>query len=110
MSQHVGVRLERQLGHNACPFDHPGEAGGRKRSVALGRKHERRFRLLLSLQPPKGAQFVSEDRMRAGRALLDPTDVQGGGSEFDLLPAKINQLRSASYEGCRSFSATVRSR
>jgi hypothetical protein len=30
------------------------------------------------MQPPEGAQFVGEDRMRAGRALLDPADVQGG--------------------------------
>ena len=43
------------------------------------------LRLLLTMQPPEGAQFVAEDRMRAGCALLDPADVQGGCSEVDLL-------------------------
>ena len=31
--------------------------------------------------------------MRAGGALLDPTDVQGGRSEVHLLPAEIDKLR-----------------
>jgi hypothetical protein len=31
--------------------------------------------------------------MRSGSALLDPTDVQRGRSEVDLLPAEIDQLR-----------------
>ena len=30
--------------------------------------------------------------MRAGSALLDPTDVQGSRSELDLLPAKVHQF------------------
>jgi hypothetical protein len=38
------------------------------------------------LRAPQGAQFVAKDRVRAGRALVDPTDMQGGGSEVDLLP------------------------
>jgi hypothetical protein len=30
--------------------------------------------------------------MRAGSALLDPADVQGGRSEVHLLPAEVHQL------------------
>jgi hypothetical protein len=30
---------------------------------------------LLTMQPQEGAQFVAQDRMRAWRALLEPTDV-----------------------------------
>jgi hypothetical protein len=63
-----------------------------KGSAALGREHEGRLRLLLTMQPPESAQFVTEDRMRAGRALLDPADVQGGRSEVNLLPAQVNQF------------------
>ena len=36
-----------------------------------------------------------QDRMRAGRALLDPADVQGGRGELDLVPAQVHQFGSA---------------
>ncbi|MGA8650745.1 MAG: hypothetical protein WB677_09000, partial [Xanthobacteraceae bacterium] len=69
-----------------------GEAGSGERRTPLRREHERRFRLLLALEPPQRAQFVTEDRMRAGRAFLDPADVQGRGSQVDL----IRERRSTS--------------
>ena len=86
------VRLERQLGYLSGPLDHSGEAGRSKWSTPLGREHEGRLRLLLTMQPPEGAQFVAEDRMRAGRALLDPADVQGGRSEVNLSPRAFKVL------------------
>ena len=71
----------------SSPLDHSGEASRSKWSTALGREHEGRLRLLLTMQPPEGAQLVTDDRMRAGSALLGPADVQGGRSEVNLLPA-----------------------
>jgi hypothetical protein len=59
--EHMGVCLERQFGNLASSLDHAGEAGGRKWSTALGRKHERRLRLLFALEPAEGAQFLAED-------------------------------------------------
>ena len=58
-------------------------------------------RLLFALEPSEGAQLVPEDGMGAGRAVLDPTDVQGGGSEVHLLPAEVNQLGHPAAHACR---------
>jgi hypothetical protein len=44
------------------------------------------------MEPPQDAQLVTEDRVGAGSALLDSTNVQGSRFEVDLLPAKVNQL------------------
>jgi hypothetical protein len=44
------------------------------------------------LESPQRPQFIAEDVMCAGRALLDPTDVQGGRPEVDLIPAQVNQF------------------
>ena len=44
MAEHVGVRLDAEVGRDGCPPDHAGEAGRRKRCGALrdkvGRPHE----------------------------------------------------------------------
>ena len=90
--EHVRVRLEGQLGLRACPLDHAGEASGAERRSALRREHEGRLGLLLALEPPQRPQFVPEDRMGAGRALLDPADVQRGRPEVHLIPAQVHQL------------------
>jgi hypothetical protein len=84
--------LNEQFGNLASSLDHSGEASSREWRTPLRREHEWRLCLLFTLQPPQGAQFVAEDRVRAGRALLDPADVQGGRSEIDLLPAQVDQL------------------
>jgi hypothetical protein len=44
-------------------------------------------RFLFALEPPQRPQLVAENRMGAGRALLDSTNVQGCGFEVDLIPA-----------------------
>jgi hypothetical protein len=45
---------------------------------------------MLALELAEGAQLVAKDRMYAGRAPLESTDVHGGCSEVDL----INQAHS----------------
>jgi hypothetical protein len=42
--------------------------------------------------PPEFAHFPSAQRMRGRRAVLGPTDVQGSGFEFDLLPMQDRHL------------------
>jgi hypothetical protein len=99
MPQHVGVDLDAEIGFNAGALDHAAEVRRRERRAALGREHERRFRVLLALKPPQRPQFVADNRMRAGRALLDPADVQGGGSEVDLTQRRSTS--SAALRPCR---------
>jgi len=70
VSQHVRVRLERQLGLPARPFDHAGEASRTKRSPAFRGEHEGQLGFLLALKPPQRPQFVSKDRMGAWGALV----------------------------------------
>jgi hypothetical protein len=81
MTQHVRVRLDRKFGPGGGSIDHAREASGGEWGAALRREHEGRLRLLLTMQPPEGAQVVLEDRMRARRTLLDPVDVHVGRSE-----------------------------
>src|SRR5271168_3128810 len=80
MTQHVRVRLDRKFGPGGGSIDHAREASGGEWGAALRREHEGRLRVLLTMQPPEGAQFVTDNRMRAGCALLDPADVQAGRS------------------------------
>src|ERR1035437_6047006 len=75
--KHVWVRLEGQLGLPARPFDHAGEASRTERCPAFRGEHEGRLGFLLALKPPQRPKLVPEDRMGAGRALLDPAYVQG---------------------------------
>ena len=91
--EHVRMRLEAQLGHRACAFDHASEASRREWRAALRREHERRLGILFTLKPPQGTQFVPHNRMSAGSALLDPTNVQGACFEVHLLPAQVHQFR-----------------
>lgn len=51
VSEHVGMRLEAELGLDACPLDHPGETGGTERRAAFRGKDERRSWLLFALKP-----------------------------------------------------------
>jgi hypothetical protein len=95
MAQHVRVRLEAEIGGLTEPFYHPSNAGSGERRAALGREHERGFRVLLALQPAQCPQFVAADRMRGRRAFLDPTDGQGGRFEVDLIPLQVDQLAGA---------------
>jgi hypothetical protein len=86
--QHVGMSFEPELGFNSRTLHQASEASGRKRRSAFGGEDEGRPGSLLALQPPQDAQLVPEDGVRAGSALLDPTDVQGGRFEVDLIPGR----------------------
>jgi hypothetical protein len=52
--QHVRVRLEPKSGFGARALDHAGETSRREWSAPLRGEHERRFGLLLALEPPQG--------------------------------------------------------
>ena len=90
--EHVRVRLEGKLGLDPCPLDHAREPGGAEGCPALRGEHEGRLGLLLALEPPQRPQLVPEDRMGAGRALLDPAHVKRPRGELDLVPAQVHQL------------------
>jgi hypothetical protein len=90
--EHVGVRLEPELRLSASAFDHPGKASGCERGSSFRGEEVGRLWLLLALEPSKGAEFVAEDRMRAGSAFLDSTNVQGGRFAVHLFPAKVDQF------------------
>ena len=47
----VGVRLKAELGGNAQPRHHLAPLRGGKGRAALGREHERRWRLLVAFEP-----------------------------------------------------------
>jgi hypothetical protein len=94
MPQHVRMRFEGEAGRLAGTLDQLGEAGSRERRAALAREHERRWRTL-ALQLAQRAHFVATQRVRGGRALLDPPDVEHGRCEVDLGPFQGHQLRRA---------------
>lgn len=50
--EHMGVRLETQLGLPACPFHHACEACRAEGRTALGGEHKGRLGLLFALEPP----------------------------------------------------------
>jgi hypothetical protein len=53
VAEHVGMRLEGQLGLPARPFDHAGEPSRTKRCPAFGGEHKGRLRFLFALEPPQ---------------------------------------------------------
>jgi hypothetical protein len=93
--EHVRMRLEPQLGLGACTLDHASEASGAEGCSPLRREHERRSWFLLALKASQRTQFITEDRMDARRALLDPADVQGTRPEVHLIPTKVHKFEGA---------------
>ena len=92
MPQHVRVGLECQLG----PFParsiiraKPAVVNGAPRSDV----NTKGDLAPVPLKPPE-RPHLAEDRMRAGSARLDPTDVQVGRSEVHLLPPQVHQFGS----------------
>jgi hypothetical protein len=61
MAQHVGMRLDAQIGRDGCPLDHVGEAGCRQRRTA--------FRVIVRI--PAGADPTRASRVRSKDALHD---------------------------------------
>jgi hypothetical protein len=89
MSQHVRVRLERQFGRTASPFNHASKASGGERCAAFAGEGEGQLRLLLTLKAAQCPKLIPPDRMRTRCAMLDPADVQGGLSEVNLIPPQV---------------------
>ena len=78
-----------------------GEAGRRGPSLA---DEDEGQPLTLPLEPPQRLQFVTPERMSPGRAVLGPADVEDGGTELNLIPAKVAQFRRSKDPGKRSLS------
>jgi len=91
MAEHMGVSFDPQFRRSGCPFDHPGEARGRKRRAALRDKYERRLRAL-ALMASQGPQLAAGQRMCAGRTVLEAPDMQARGFEVDLLPSQVTDF------------------
>jgi hypothetical protein len=53
------------------------------------------FGLLLALKTPQRPQLIAYNWMGAWGALLDPADVQRGGSDVHLIPSQVHQLGNA---------------
>jgi hypothetical protein len=88
MPQHVGVRLDTQLGDDGGSLDHAIEPRRRQRRPALGYEHKRRWRAA-ALVPAELAQFPAGQGMRCWRAAFEPVDVDLAPVEVDLLPLQI---------------------
>jgi hypothetical protein len=56
---------------------------------------DKRRRLALPLEPAQGPEFVTAQRMGAGRAVLDPPHMQDGAIEVDLVPTQVAGLSGA---------------
>jgi hypothetical protein len=61
MAEHMGVRLDAQIGRDGCPLDHVGEARCRQRRTA--------FRVIVRI--PAGADPTRASRVRSKGALHD---------------------------------------
>ena len=48
--------------------------------------------LVVALQHPERAQFVTKQRVRGRRAVLCPAQVQGGGLKFHVGPLQFAKL------------------
>ena len=68
MPEHVRVGLEAKLGRDAQPRHHLAPPRGREGRAALGREHERRWRLLVAFEPPQRPQLDAAQRMNGWRA------------------------------------------
>src|SRR5216683_1676367 len=107
MPQHMRVSLEPKPRRLPSPLHKASKPRSSERCPAFAGENKGRLRLLLSLQPSQGPQFISPDWVRARRALLDPTDCQGRGVEIDLIPIAdqpVRRLAGHAYTRLRSWS------
>jgi hypothetical protein len=88
VAQHVGGRLDLQIGAGRRPLDHPGKAGCRKWRPALADEDEGRRRTL-ALQSAEGPQLVALDRVRVRRSVLsNQSAIPGSGGSMPSAVAK----------------------
>ena len=90
--QHVGVRLDPELGDDGGPFDHAIKPWRRQRRSALGHKDKRR-RQAFALVPPELTHFPASQGMRRRRAAFEAVDVHLASVEVDLLPFQVRHFR-----------------
>ena len=88
------MRLQFEASAGSGALHHAREAGSRERRTAFADEYEGGS-LALPLEPPQGSQFITSERMGAGGAVLDATDVENGGAKFDLIPAQVAQFGCA---------------
>jgi hypothetical protein len=72
-------------------LDHPGKptvVNGEPRSLTKTKGR----RLALTLRAAQRPQLIAEQRVRAGRPVLDPPDVTQHAIEVYLVPAQVTQL------------------
>ena len=93
--QHVRVNLQGDPSGRTSALQHARKPRRGEGRAALGREHERRSRLLLTLESAEGAHLVADDGMRRRRAPLGPADVQRRSVEVDLIPAKVGEFGHA---------------
>jgi hypothetical protein len=73
-------------------FQHSREASDCERCPSLREKHER-GRWRLAVKATQCSHFPAGQGMRAGSAVLRPTNVQDGLIEINLIPMQVAKLR-----------------
>ena len=68
MAEHVGVDQEGESGALTDTLHKAVDGVGGERPAALGRQHERRWRLLVAFEPPQRPQLDAAQRMNGWRA------------------------------------------
>ena len=75
--------------------DHLAKARRRERRTALGRKDERRGRVLLALEPAQRPQLAAGQRVNGLRAALEPAHMKAAMGKIDGVPVRVTSLRCA---------------
>jgi hypothetical protein len=94
VAQHVGMRLERQLGHNAEAVEQLQEPGPGDRAPSLGVEDVAALQVLAA-QLAQRPDLLAGQRMGAVGPVLRPADVDAAGVQLDLRPFQIAQLGGA---------------
>lgn len=91
------VRMNRKSQRRFLPGarQHLAEPGRRHRPAPLGQKHIGAAGRPFPFQPPQRPQLGTAQGMDAGRAPLDPVDLEQPLFQVDLVPAQRHQLRHA---------------
>src|SRR5262249_22594457 len=92
MPKHMRMHTERHLGSLPQPRNHSAEAHRAHGRSALTHEDVAAWSLL-ALKPAQGAKLVAGQWMNRGDAVLEPSDVQPGMHEINLVPAQGRQLR-----------------
>ena len=92
MPQHVRMRLKAELGGNAQPRHHLPPPRSAKGRAALGREHERRWRLLVAFEPAQRPEFDAAQGVNGWSAVLGAADMDLPVGKVDGVPAQRHQL------------------